>query len=74
MPGMVAGILRRTPDARYAELAAPALGVFVGTVHFSPGVAFATALNTPTVLFRVRQCRLDLFLGMGSSNHLRPPI
>lgn len=66
---MIAGILRRTPNARNTKFTTAAFRIIVGAIHFSPGVT-ATEFNAPTVFFCVSNCLFNFFLRMPRSSHL----
>jgi len=60
---MVAGILRRTPHAGDAELAAATFLVVIGTVDPPPGVTAAN-FDAPPLPFGMFKRFFDLFLRM----------
>jgi len=69
----VAGVLRRAPDARDAELAAPTITVVVGTEDLSPRVA-AADFDAPTRPLCAPEGLLNVLVGMPVSRHARRPV
>jgi hypothetical protein len=65
---MIAGILRRTPNARDTESAAAALRIVVGAIHLAPGMT-AADLDAPAVGFRMLNRLLNLFLRMPGAGY-----
>jgi hypothetical protein len=69
LPAVVAGVLRRAPDAGDAEFSATASLIVVGAIHLSPCVG-TSSLDSPTLPLGMLQGVLDFRLGMRLSGHL----
>ena len=70
---MIAGISRRTPNARYAKFAAAAVGFVIGAVNFSPSVT-ATPLDSPTIRLGIAKRRFNILLRVNCSTHCLSPV